>query len=201
MVRACQLLRLFHETSRFEVMLNRRMSNGVYGGVSGEIKFSLLTLYQKILHGYETKGNSNMRFFNFKTSESKEDIIWKFNRLRASEQHKIFAFFDNYYNNRIGLHTYVNGDKVTGYYESGKLTRHESLGSIKAWFYGKLVEKNGVCQFRGIIVYSTIPIEIFGIIQFIYEPRIIWPILFLIYTFYVFCEEEKTYECIKEIIS
>ena len=35
--RACELLRLLHGTSCFEVMLNRRMPNGMYGGVRGEI--------------------------------------------------------------------------------------------------------------------------------------------------------------------
>ena len=34
--RACELLRLLHGTSCFEVMLNRRMPNGMYGGVRGE---------------------------------------------------------------------------------------------------------------------------------------------------------------------
>ena len=33
--RACELLRLLHGTSCFEVMLNRRMPNGMYGGVRG----------------------------------------------------------------------------------------------------------------------------------------------------------------------
>lgn len=33
--RTCQLLRLLHGTSCFEVMLNRRMPNGMYGGVRG----------------------------------------------------------------------------------------------------------------------------------------------------------------------
>lgn len=141
-----------------------------------------------------------MRFFNFKTSKNKEDIIWKFSRLRAVEQHKIFAFFDDYCDNRIGLHTYINGDMIKGYYESGRLTRHESLGSTKVWFYGKVVEKKGVCHFRGIIVYSTILIEIFGILQYIYDPTPIWPILFLMYLFFIVYEENEMYECIKNIM-
>ena len=40
--RACELLRLLHGTSCFEVMLNRRMPNGMYGGVRGERKSPLL---------------------------------------------------------------------------------------------------------------------------------------------------------------
>ncbi len=34
---ACELLRLLHGAACFEVMLNRRMPNGMYGGVRGEI--------------------------------------------------------------------------------------------------------------------------------------------------------------------
>ena len=42
--RACELLRLLHGTSCFEVMLNRRMPKGMYGGVRGERKSPLLDL-------------------------------------------------------------------------------------------------------------------------------------------------------------
>ena len=38
--RTCQLLQLLHGTPYFEVMLNRRMPNGMYGGVSRGEKFS-----------------------------------------------------------------------------------------------------------------------------------------------------------------
>ena len=40
--RTCQLLRLLYGTTCFEVMLNRRMPNGMYGGVRGERKSPLL---------------------------------------------------------------------------------------------------------------------------------------------------------------
>ncbi len=105
-----------------------------------------------------------MRFFKFKTSERKQDIIWKFNSLRAMEPHKIFIFSDDYYENRIGLHTYINGDIIKGYYESGRINRFDSLESEKAWFYGKLIERNGICQFRGVIFFSTVLIDIFGLL-------------------------------------
>ncbi len=79
------------------------------------------------------KGNPIMRFFKFKTSEIKQDIIWKFNSLRAMEPHMIFTFSDDYYETRIGLHTYINGDIIKGYYESGRINRFDSLESEKAW--------------------------------------------------------------------
>ena len=44
--RASKLLRLLHETACFEVILNRRMPNGMYGGVRGEIKSPLLDPYK-----------------------------------------------------------------------------------------------------------------------------------------------------------
>lgn len=145
-----------------------------------------------------------MRFFNFKSTKSKEDILWKFNRLRALEQHKIFAYFWESYNDyRIGLHTYVDGDKVRGYYEDGGLSR-DSLVSAKIWFYGRISERNGECHFRGIIVSSTIILEIIGIIYFIYYLSPIEPVEFvlsLLYIFYVIYRERAVYECIKEIMS
>ena len=146
-----------------------------------------------------------MRLFKLKTSESKEDIIRKFNSLRAVEPHKIFTFSDDdYYENRIGLHTYINGDIIKGYYESGRINRLDSLESEKAWFYGKLVEKNGVCQFRGIIFFSTILIDIIGlplgIIQYIYYPTPLCIILYILYNILIYKEEYKTFECLKKIM-
>ena len=45
--RTCQLLQLLHGTPYFEVMLNRRMPNGMYGGVSGERNSPLLDFFQR----------------------------------------------------------------------------------------------------------------------------------------------------------
>ncbi|MCM1302759.1 MAG: hypothetical protein NC305_06665 [Lachnospiraceae bacterium] len=42
--RTCELLRLLHGTPCFEVILNRRMPNGMYGGVRGVRKSPLLDL-------------------------------------------------------------------------------------------------------------------------------------------------------------
>ena len=141
-----------------------------------------------------------MRFFNFKSTKSKEDIIWKFNRLRALEPHKIFAFYESYNDNRIGLHTYINGDKVKGYYESGGLYR-DSLVRAKVWFYGKLIERNGVCQFKGIIVSSTIILGIVIIIQHIYYLEPLESVFLLFYIIYVLYNEKKVYDCLEEIMS
>lgn len=146
-----------------------------------------------------------MRFFKFKTSERKQDIIWKFNSLRAMEPHKIFTFSDDYYENRIGLHTYINEDIIKGYYESGRINRFDSLESEKAWFYGKLIERNGICQFRGVIFFSTVLIDIFGlplgIIQYICYPNPLCIILYILYNILIFKDEYKTLECLKKIMS
>ena len=55
--RACELLRLLHGTSCFEVMLNRRMPNGMYGGVRGEKKSPLLDSIDILLHKEQNKSN------------------------------------------------------------------------------------------------------------------------------------------------
>ena len=51
--RTCQLLRLLYGTTCFEVMLNRRMPNGTYGGVRGEKKN---LPYSILLHPLEKSG-------------------------------------------------------------------------------------------------------------------------------------------------
>lgn len=48
---ACQLLRLLLRASCFEVMLNRRMPNGMYGGVRGEVQSPLLDYVRLYLDG------------------------------------------------------------------------------------------------------------------------------------------------------
>lgn len=147
------------------------------------------------------KGRFVMQFFNFRTSKNKEDIIWKFNSLRAVEKHRmIFIFFDRYNDNRIGLHTYVNGNIVKGYYENGGFNR-SSLGNSKVWFYGKLVEREGTCQFRGIIFSSFILIELYMLIQLIIYRDFIWLMVCLGYISYLMRKEETMYECLEEIMS
>lgn len=49
--RAYQMLRLLLRTSCFEVMLNRRMPNGMYGGVRGEVQSPLLDYVRLYLDG------------------------------------------------------------------------------------------------------------------------------------------------------
>lgn len=143
-----------------------------------------------------------MLFFNFKTLQSKEDVIWKFNRLRASEHHKmIFDLVDSFNDYRIGLHTYINGNVVKGYYEDGGLNRVGSLANGKVWFYGKFVERKGLCKFTGIIFKPLIILALYVFIQALIHRDIIWIILCLGYTFHVIHQEKTVYDCLKEIMS
>lgn len=144
-----------------------------------------------------------MLFFNFKTLQSKEDVIWKFNRLRASEHHKmIFDLVDSFNDYRIGLHTYINGNVVKGYYEDGGLNRVGSLANGKIWFCGKLVESTGTCQFKGIIFSAFIPVELSVLIPAIYQRNLIWIIICLGYmTYEMLHEENPLYDCLAEILS
>lgn len=151
----------------------------------------------------ETKGKFDMLFFNFKTLQSKEDIICKFKCLKALEPHKmIFDLFDSFNDYRIGLHTYVNGNIVKGYYEDGGLNRVGSLANGKIWFYGKLVERKGICQFKGIIFSAFIPVELSVLIPALYQRNLIWSIISLGYmTYEMYHEEKPVYRCLTEILS
>lgn len=113
----------------------------------------------------------------------------------------ILFFFNTYNDYRIGLHTYVNGNIVRGYYEDGKLNHRDSLSNDKIWFCGKLVERKGVCKFRGIIFSSLILIELYILIQSISHRDPIWIALCLGYMFYEVRKEKTVYECLEEIMS
>ncbi len=142
-------------------------------------------------------------FFNLKTSKDIEEIKHKFNFLCATEKHVPYAVFDSFDDYRIGLHTYVNGNIVKGYYESGNMSDGQILWKDKAWFYGKITEKNGVCRFRGMCFFSpkaTI-IYIIAIMECIKGSHPILFLMTLIFCYSGYKEVIEAYECIKEIMS
>lgn len=137
-----------------------------------------------------------MRFFNFTSSESIENIITKFNCLRAVERHTIYNIFEYYYDNRIGIHTYINGNTIKGYYETGELNRHDALQHSKVWFYGKLVENRGVCQFRGIIISISLIIEIILLMQSLCAKDPFALAICGVLIFFELRDERTMYECL-----
>lgn len=142
-------------------------------------------------------------FFNLKTSKDIEEIKHKFNFLCATEKHVPYAVFDSFDDYRIGLHTYVNGNIVKGYYESGARTTSNTLCITKSWFYGKLIDNNGTCQFRGIVYFNPIIMIIFisAIIECIVDSHPILLLIILYNCFVGYKETVEEYECIKEIMS
>ena len=92
----------------------------------------LLFMYY-IIECHNTSKKESWQYFCQASINRLLFIIWKFNSLRAMEPHMIFTFSDDYYETRIGLHTYINGDIIKGYYESGRINRFDSLESEKAW--------------------------------------------------------------------
>lgn len=97
-----------------------------------------------------------MRFMHFRSKQTKEEIYSKLEALEAQENHNMFSIFEYYNFNRIGLHVYLENDRLKGYYEDGSRTRQEELQPTKVWFLGRISEKNNECEFKGIIIYSPL---------------------------------------------
>ena len=95
-----------------------------------------------------------MRFLRYKCPLPQEDIPARFGRFAATGKHSPMNPFQSYDDPRIGLHTYVAGDFVIGYYEDGTRTRGGSLQSMKVWFELKVKPCEGGSRVRG-VVYSS----------------------------------------------
>ena len=64
-----------------------------------------------------------MRIFKIKTQTSVESILNEFGELYEYESHNIFnSVFTPFNSSRVGIHAYLKEDRVSGYYENGKLT-------------------------------------------------------------------------------
>ncbi len=52
------------------------------------------------------------------------------------EHHSIFHFcLKRYCSRREGIHTYIDTNNISGYYENGEKTRTGGLTTAKSWFY------------------------------------------------------------------
>ena len=95
-----------------------------------------------------------MRFFKVHSELRMKEILDKFDKLSELESHNIFtSFFETYYSSRIGIHSYSNGNRVRGYYETGKrYARGNRLISQKNWFFLTVNETSRGTIVKGIII-------------------------------------------------
>lgn len=81
-----------------------------------------------------------MRYFRLTANAEKTDIINAFFNYIEIEEHNIFtSYFKPYTSSRTGLHTYINGNKISGYYENSSTTHTRTqLLRSKNWFFAKV---------------------------------------------------------------
>ena len=75
-----------------------------------------------------------MRLLHYKCSLPPEILTERFLRFPAREQHHPMMIFDEYFDPRLGLHTYYQKNGVIGYYEDGSRKRGGDLQTLKVWF-------------------------------------------------------------------
>lgn len=95
-----------------------------------------------------------MKFFKIDSKSNMNDILDKFDTLSEFESHNIFtSLFETYYSSRIGIHSYLNGNKVRGYYETGKkYARGNRLISQKNWFFLAVKQTQEGSSVKGFII-------------------------------------------------
>ena len=103
-----------------------------------------------------------MRFFEFETSLTVDEIQHRFSSYYEWEQHSSWNIFKDYTSPRKGLHLYPRENGFTGYYETGERNRHYDLQRAKAWINVKIKEKNGKRIIQGYTYYC--PILVFGLL-------------------------------------
>ena len=95
-----------------------------------------------------------MRFFNIYSKLSANDILNNFEEISEFESHNILtSFFETYYSSRIGIHSYIDKNRVRGYYETGE--RHpigNSLVRQKNWFFLTIKQTTKDTIVRGCII-------------------------------------------------
>lgn len=147
-----------------------------------------------------------MKCFYIKSKYSKDYIISRFEAFREYENHNYWNIFDFYESDRIGIHTYINQNRVKGYFEDGTITRLGDLQRIKPWFYASVKSKNGVSVIKGVIFPHPVFWILFmgsllvSIIDFIYRGgEAFIELLFMLFVFYIFSKTEIQNQ--KEIIN
>ena len=124
-----------------------------------------------------------MRFFEFETSLTVDEIQLRVSSYSEWEQHSSWNIFKDYTSPRKGLHLYPRENGFTGYYETGDRNRHYDLQRTKAWINVKIKEKNGKRIVQGYTYYC--PVLVFGLLIGLLEVVFVKDILAFILVFTV----------------
>ena len=93
----------------------------------------------------------------------KENILSRMFQYREIERHHMFEIAGLYHSGRRGMHTYICDDKVTGYWETGEVSRGCLLKS-KVWLSLKVSEQDGCTIIKGIVIFQPIDILVFFLV-------------------------------------
>ena len=148
-----------------------------------------------------------MRFFEFETSLTVDEIQLRVSSYSEWEQHSSWNIFKDYTSSRKGLYLYPRENGFTGYYETGDRNRHYDLQRAKAWINVKIKEKNGKRIVQGYTYYC--PVLVFGLLIGLLEVVFVKDILAFILVFTVCAvlffskikEENELIECVKRLIA
>ena len=148
-----------------------------------------------------------MRFFEFETSLTVDEIQLRVSSYSEWEQHSSWNIFKDYTSSRKGLYLYPRENGFTGYYETGDRNRHYDLQRAKAWINVKIKEKNGKRIVQGYTYYC--PVLVFGLLIGLLGVVFVKDILAFILVFTVCAvlfvskikEENELIECVKRLIA
>jgi len=148
-----------------------------------------------------------MRFFEFETSLTVDEIQLRVSSYSEWEQHSSWNIFKDYTSSRKVLHLYPRENGFTDYYETGDRNRHYDLQRAKAWINVKIKEKNGKRIVQGYTYYC--PVLVFGLLIGLLEVVFVKDILAIILAFTVCAvlflskikEENEMIECVKRLIA
>ena len=144
-----------------------------------------------------------MRFFEFETSLTVDEIQHRASFYYEWEQHSSWNIFKGYTSPRKGLHLYSREDGFDGYYETGERNRHNDLQRAKAWANIKIKEKNGKRIISGYTYFCPILVILLliALLELISIQDIPAFILILVVFSVLFAskikEENELIECIK----
>lgn len=96
-----------------------------------------------------------MRWFEFDSPLSQEEIYSRLERYAEAEPHSMWAIVDSFHSPRKGLHLYFQNDIVVGYYETGEASRGR-LNVVKSWLRMRIKEEKGNRRIRAATFLSPI---------------------------------------------
>ena len=148
-----------------------------------------------------------MRFFEFETSLTVDEIKHCISSYYEWEQHSSWNIFKDYTSPRKGLHLYSRKNGFTGYYETGERNRHYDLQRAKAWINVKIKKKNGKRLVQGYTYYCPILVFVLliGLFDIIFAEDILAFIIIFTVCAVLFVsktkEENESIECLKLLLS